>query len=227
MAPILGEAGEPLWQTRAYDTESLAMADGMAFIGIERVHEVRRFAWARDGVAARGEPVSLPPEVKTLPDNSGLEALAVAPNAHPLAGALIAIAEQARSGGSAPTKGWVLTGSRTGAFDVARSGEFDITDIAFLETGEALLLERRYNLRDGVACRIRRLAVDAIHPGATVDGTVIFEADRSFQIDNMEGISVHRDAPTGERVVTLVSDDNFNPLQRTLLLEFTLAEPHA
>jgi hypothetical protein len=224
MAPVLGAEGEPLWQGRAYDTEGLAIADGVAYVGIERVHEVRRFAWARDGVGARGEQVTVPAEVKTLPGNSSLEAIGVAPPGHPLAGAVIAIAEQARSGDAAPTRGWVLTGTRTGAFEVVRSDGFDITDIAFLNTGEALLLERRFTLRDGVACRIRRLAVDAIHPGAQVDGRVIFEADRAYATDNMEGIAVHRDPGTGERVVTLISDDNFSPAQRTLLLEFTLGD---
>jgi hypothetical protein len=135
---------------------------------------------------------------------------------------VIAIAEEAQPGDTAPTRGWVLTGSNTGAFDVARSANFDITDIAFLETGEALLLERRFNIRDGVACRIRRLVPDAIRPGALVDGPIIFEADRSHAIDNMEGIAVHRDA-AGTHIVTLISDDNFSPIQRTLLLEFALA----
>jgi hypothetical protein len=40
----------------------------------------------------------------------------------------------------------------------------------------------------------------------------------------MEGLSVHR-LPSGEIVLTLVSDDNFSALQRTVLLQFTLAEP--
>jgi hypothetical protein len=40
----------------------------------------------------------------------------------------------------------------------------------------------------------------------------------------MEGLSVHR-AAGGEIVLTLVSDDNFSVVQRTLLLQFTLAEP--
>ena len=31
--------------------------------------------------------------------------------------------------------------------------------------------------------------------------------------------------PGGETVLTLISDDNFLPFQRTLLLQFTLAEP--
>jgi hypothetical protein len=222
MAPLLDQDGGPLCKTRAYDTEGLAFADGVAFVGIERVHEVRRFTWARDGVLARGEPISVPPEVKTLPANSSLEAVGVAPAAHPLAGAVIGIAEQARPGDDAPTRGWVLTGPETGDFDVVRSAGFDITDIAFLDTGEALLLERRYTVIDGVACRIRRLARDAIRPGASVDGPTIFEADRAYAMDNMEGIATHRDPASGARVVTLVSDDNFSPAQRTLLLEFTL-----
>jgi hypothetical protein len=37
----------------------------------------------------------------------------------------------------------------------------------------------------------------------------------------MEGLAVHQSG--GDTVLTLVSDDNFSPLQRTLLLQFTLA----
>jgi hypothetical protein len=42
------------------------------------------------------------------------------------------------------------------------------------------------------------------------------------QIDNMEGLAVHR-ASDGAIVLTLISDDNFSPLQRTVLLQFTLS----
>jgi hypothetical protein len=42
------------------------------------------------------------------------------------------------------------------------------------------------------------------------------------EIDNMEGLGLHTNA-AGETIVTLVSDDNFNPLfQRTVLLQFAL-----
>ena len=51
--------------------------------------------------------------------------------------------------------------------------------------------------------RLRRSA-----PGALVDGAVLFEADLGQQIDNMEGISVHRAG--GETVLTLISDNNFS-----------------
>ena len=40
----------------------------------------------------------------------------------------------------------------------------------------------------------------------------------------MEGLSVHRSGG-GEVGLTLISDDNFSAVQRTLLLQFTLAEP--
>jgi hypothetical protein len=54
-----------------------------------------------------------------------------------------------------------------------------------------------------------------------VDGEVLIYADLGFQIDNMEGIAVHR-SPQGDLVLTLISDDNFSAMQRTLLLQFTL-----
>lgn len=220
LAPVLGPDGIPLGRGRSYDTESLAIADGAAFIGIERVHEVMRFDWERSGVGARGERLPVPPEARRLPVNAGIEALAVAPRGHPLAGAVIAIAEGAREGRDAPSLGLVLTGPRRGRFGVRRSDEFDPTDLAFLPDGEALLLERRFSVMTGPATRIRRLARDAIRPDALVDGPVIFEADAGYQIDNMEGLSLHVEG--GRTVVTLMSDDNFSMLQRTLLLEFEL-----
>ena len=75
----------------------------------------------------------------------------------------------------------------------------------------------------GVGMRIRRVPLGDVQPGATVDGPALFEADMNFQIDNMEGLSVHR-AADGALVLTLISDDNFSMIQRTLLLQFTLEE---
>lgn len=222
LAPVLGETGRPLRDTPAYDTEALAIEAGVAYLAIERVHEVRRFDWAADGVLARGRPLSVPEAAQSLPANASLEAMAVAPTGHPLAGRLVTIAEQARPGAAAPTRGWVLLGERPFGFEVARSADFDVTDMAFLPSGELLLLERRFFPWSGVACRMRRIAADAIRPDATLDGPVIFEVDRTHEIDNMEGLAIHRDPGSGETVVTLVSDDNFSALQRTLLLDFTL-----
>src|SRR5262249_27322072 len=74
--------------------------------------------------------------------------------------------------------------------------------------------------------RMRRVALGEIKPGAVVDGPILFDVDLGYEIDNMEGLSVHRSAG-GETVLTLISDDNFSALQRTLLLQFTLVEPYS
>jgi hypothetical protein len=66
--------------------------------------------------------------------------------------------------------------------------------------------------------------MSSLKPGALVDGPSIFEADLGNEIDNMEGLDVHRDAD-GNLVLTMISDDNFSMLQRTLLLQFRLVEP--
>jgi hypothetical protein len=114
-----------------------------------------------------------------------------------------------------------LNGGEAERFSVKRTDDFDISDCTILPPGDLLLLERRYSPARGVAMRIRRVPLSAIKPNALVDGESLIEADLAYQIDNMEGIAVHRDAK-GETVITLVSDDNFSVIQRNLLLQFTL-----
>lgn len=222
LAPILGASGRPLHRSRYYDTESLAIADGIAHVSVERTHDILRFDWARQGVEARAQIVPAPPALKRLPNNRGLEALGVVPAGRPLAGALIAIAE--RSGKEdEPTAGFIIGGRQPGAFQVIRRDGFDITDLAFLPGGDMLLLERWYRSWRGVGMRIRRIAGDSIRPGARLDGPILISADLGQEIDNMEGMAVHLE--NGRTIVTLVSDDNFSTfLQRTLLLEFELAQ---
>jgi hypothetical protein len=87
-----------------------------------------------------------------------------------------------------------------------------------------LVLERHFRWTSGVKMRIRRLLATEIRPGAKLVGRTLVSADSGFEIDNMEGIAVHRGG-NGENVVTVISDDNFNRfLQRTILLQFTLHE---
>ena len=75
----------------------------------------------------------------------------------------------------------------------------------------------------GVGIRIRKVPLRSIAPGAVVDGPSIFDADLGHEIDNMEGLDVHV-TEDGDTVLTMISDDNFSMLQRTLLLQFTLVE---
>ncbi|GEO12583.1 esterase-like activity of phytase family protein [Microvirga aerophila] len=221
LAPLLLDGGKPLRRSRFYDTESLTASGGAAFMGVERSHGVIRFDRHRDGSLGEGAPIAVPEELSGLPGNRGLEAIGIAPARSPLAGSLVAVAERSGWFDDTPTKGFILTGSQAGTFEVVRTAGYDISDLAFLPSGEMLLLERRFSVLDWLRIRLRRIARTAIRPGALVDGDVIFESDASQQIDNMEGLAVHREA--GETILTMISDNNFNWFQRTLLLEFALA----
>lgn len=219
LAPILGTSGRPLHRSRYYDTESLCIADGIAYLGVERTHDVLRFDWASEGVMARARLVPVPREVKKLPNNRGLEAIGVVPAGQPLAGAIVAIAERSGSDDE-PTLGVILNGRQPGLFKVARHDGFDITDLAFLPDGDLLLLERWYRPLRGVGMRIRRIAGAGLKPGALLDGPYLIEADLGQEIDNMEGLAVHQEQ--GRTILTLISDDNFSFLQRTVMLEFEM-----
>ena len=219
MAPILDFHGTPLGWTDNFDVEAVTIEDGIAHIGIERTNAIMRFDLTEDRLTARGEFVPTPREMREWPHNTGPEAIAVAPQTSPFPGAIVVIGERTRRGADSPTQGFILDGEEHHAFNVARHDWFDITDMEFLENGDILLLERRYRILRDVGARIRRLPAAALQPGALLDGPVIFEAGAGQQIDNMEGLASHR-TQDGRLVLSLISDDNFSILQRTLLLEF-------
>jgi hypothetical protein len=222
MAPILGQDGRALASRGWYDTESIAEDGGTLYVGIERVNRIVRFDFGRDGVLARGTPIPLPPGIAKLPNNKGLEAMVVVPRGLPLAGTLIALSERGLDA-HGNLRGFLIGGPSAGEFSIRRSDDFDISDCALLPSGDLLILERRFFWWSGIAMRIRRIPLAAIAPDALVDGRELMFADMGFQIDNMEGLSVHRTA-AGETILTLVSDDNFSALQRTILLQFKLVD---
>jgi hypothetical protein len=222
MAPILGPDGRTLAARGWYDTESIAEDGGTLYLGIERVHQIVRFNYGKDGLLARGQPIPVPPALKKLPTNKSLEALVFVPKPLPLAGTLIALSEQGLDA-AGNIRGFLIGGPTPGEFTIQRFDEFDISDAAITPRGDLLVLDRRLSWTRGLAIRIRRIPLASVKPGALLDGPVLLEADMGYQLDNMEGLSVHRDG-NGEIVLTLISDDNFFPLQRTLLLQFTLIE---
>ena len=222
MAPVLGPDGKPLAARSWYDTESIAQDGSTVWLGIERVNRIVRFDLGSSGLLARGQPIAVPPGIGKLPNNKGLECLVFAGKGLPLAGTLIAVSERGLDP-DGNIKGFLIQGPSPGEFAVKRIGDFDISDCALTPSGDLLLLERSFSRWRGVGMRIRRIPVTEVKPGATVDGPTLIEADMGHQIDNMEGLSVHR-APNGDLVLTLISDDNFAIYQRTLLLQFTLAE---
>lgn len=221
-APMLDAGGNRITARRWFDTEALALDGATVYVALERVNRILRFDFAHGGVRARGHEVPVPPEFGKLPFNRGIESLVMVPKGQRLAGALIAISEAALDA-AGDISGFLIGGPSPGGFTVRRTANYDISDMALLPSGDLLLLERKFSILEGVGIRIRRIPLAVVAPGALLDGPAIFEVDLGYEIDNMEGLDVHVTAD-GDTVLTMVSDDNFSLIQRTLLLQFTLVE---
>ncbi len=216
---IDGSEDDQKWHT---DAEGMVLVGDRVTASFERVHRIASGTFDFERLTTKLKSERLPvPEVE-LRNNRGFETLALSPADSPFAGARVAVTEK-----SLNKKGdifaAVMEGPKKGVFFVARNGEFDITDGDFLPSGDLLLLERSFNMANGVAMRLRIIPGDKIEPGATVDGDILLEANMAYQIDNMEALDAWQDAEGATRI-TLMSDDNHSILQRNILLEFKLAD---
>ena len=70
-------------------------------------------------------------------------------------------------------------------------------------------------------CRVTRFDASQLVAGGRVQTEELARLASPYAVDNLEGIAATR-GPRGETLVWLISDDNFNPLQRNILLLFEL-----
>jgi hypothetical protein len=220
--PILDSAGKPPLRKALSDAEALAAGpNGMTIVGFESKTRVGFYDLASKGFKAKFQKLNPPREIANGPGNGELESVGYF-NAGPLKGNYIAIAEK-NLDANGNAKAWVWNARRSTAFSIHQLENYNITDIAVLQDGDILILQRSFNLTSLPGAAITRLSASSIAKGKTAKPDTLFEARVPFYaIDNMEGITVCERG--GETRVTLVSDNNFNgDLQRTLLLQFSYA----
>lgn len=227
MGSIVALKGRRLDRKRDLDAEAMTLysgnlSRGTVLIGFERNHRIGFFPVENTTLGVPQRYLKLPADARRMRANAGFEALAVLRGGS-FKGAIVAFAER-YPGPSAQHAGWIWVKSTPHRLSLVDHGGFDITDAVSLADGTLIVLERRFRWTEGVKMRLRRIAADALKPGAALDGEILLEADMSSQIDNMEGLATHR-GPGGETVLTVISDNNFNSfLQRNLLLQFTLPD---
>ena len=90
-----------------------------------------------------------------------------------------------------------------------------------MPNGDLLVLERGVALLT-FQMRLVRIPAAEVQAGSPPQGRSA-AAGHGGDIDNMEALAVHA-APDGTTRITLVSDNNFNDWERSLLLEFSLPE---
>ena len=214
--PIRNEAGQPVrghWR----DAEDLArLADGRRAVGFERRHRI--WLYAGDVARAAAEALATPAGMGEAPHNGGIEALTQLAD-----GRLLALTEDFRAS-EGGMRGWIITlGGGAAPFAYLPAHDFHPTALATLPDGDVLVLERRFTLVAGPGARLVRVARAAIAPGARLTGRELGRLELPLAVDNFEGLAVRRDG-AGRTLVYLVSDDNYNPVQRTLLMQFRLDE---
>ncbi len=224
LGPILGREGKPVRAENKQDAEGIALLtgdtrSGTALVSFERAHRIMRYPFTPERFGPPTGSVALPKAARRMGANQGLEALATIRSGR-MKGAVVAFSERLKDR-NGNLIGWLIGGPAPGTIVIRRLGGFDITGAAGLPDGGLLLLERRFRYSEGVKMRIRRISSKDLRRGRLITGETLLEASDIMNIDNMEGIAVHR-ARDGATVLTLISDDNFSAFQRTLIMQFAL-----
>jgi hypothetical protein len=214
---LRGLDGKPLDDKKMSDAEGMTvLPDGSWLVSFERQHRIWRYA-TLDGTPTA---INLPEDFARQPNNGGVEALAALPD-----GRLVAISEEMKAGPDANV-GWIGEPAAGGSyrwsrFDYATLPDFAPTSLRQLPDGSFVVLERAFDMVRGVRCRVMRFDYRDLKPHGTVKPEELARLASPYAVDNLEGVSVTRGA-RGETLLWLMSDDNFNPLQRNILLLFEL-----
>lgn len=208
-APVIDRIRKPKGMQRNFhpDSEGLALAaDGTIYISTEAPnHSLYRIDRSDDD---RAVPLPRHPDFSALQPNSSLEALAIGPD-----GALYTIPE--RSGRmTRPFPVYRLQGDDWDIpFHIPRRGPFLMVGADIGPDQRFYVLERHFT-GIGFQSRVRRFEMDG-----TGEETLIETSNGRH--DNLEGISVWRDAEDHLRV-TMISDDNFRFFQQTQIVEYQI-----
>ncbi|MEM7570110.1 MAG: esterase-like activity of phytase family protein [Pseudomonadota bacterium] len=228
MRRMKGLNGKGMTGKQQTDAEGLTRTpDGTAILAsFEGEHRIWRYATDDPTdlcsvASAVPEPVALPQGVTRLPNNGGLEAITALPDA-----SLVVLSEHGRAGGGRlgwrlPIEGLTDSPAQRLAYKVPKP--FAPTDMT--QFGEHVyVMHRHFSVLSGVSGLISRIPIDAFCDDTNVvSSEELARFSPPITVDNFEGISAVA-APLGRTGLYVVSDDNFNPFQQTLLLKFSLTE---
>jgi len=221
IAPLTAPDGRVLKNKEESDAEGMAiLRDGRTAVAFERDHRV--WVYEANGTVT---PLPTPPGLEDAPDNGGLEAL-VTLGATQENWRLLTLQEDHQAGTpDGTTRAWVQDGTTWQPLSIKRTPPFSPTGAARLPDGGIIMAERNFTPLAGVRVRVSVLDEAAVKAGAVVPTREIARLQLPLTVDNFEGIAARRDASAngrGRTLIYLISDDNFNPLQRTLLMIFEL-----
>lgn len=219
IAPVLDGKGLPPSSKWQADAEALALdpASGDLWVWFELDDRGQRYAGidpCREETLKTGAAETWrPKEIAGWPQNGGVEAAGFVGGRH-------LILSESASAGPDLREGHLFAGGRSQRVAWPVSEGFEPTDLVALDDRTLLVLERRFSPARGAAARLARATIDPA-TGAISGKETLARFEPPILVDNFEALAVAREA--GRTFLYVASDDNFNPLQRTLLLKFELA----
>lgn len=221
--PIQNSKGAILPRAYVRDAEALTViprqgTPAAVRVGFENLTRVADFELT-DGVPqGPAREVTIPKWLTDTRTNESLEAVCLAPPASSIAGSTLLLTEGVIADDGLHSA-YLLGHDDKGPLTYSSGPDTDPSDCAFLPDGDLLVLERGLALLT-FKMRLVRIPAAQVKAGAQMQGEVLLQSSGP-DIDNMEGVAVH-EGPDGETRITLISDDNFNDWERSLLLEFGL-----
>jgi hypothetical protein len=213
--PLLSTTGAPVADP-LHDAEALARTpDGSFMVAFEKLHRIWRYPPPPGTFYSLPLVVPIPAEISKAPSNGGLEGIAIFSD-----GRLLALTEELQNPDGS-FKGWLIEGERFLELSYLPSEGFRVTDCAALSNGDVIVLERRYVPLGILSARLTLVRAEKIQPRSILIGEELIKLGYPLEVDNFEGVAVQED-PRDGTIIYLVSDDNYHPLQRTLLLQFRL-----
>jgi hypothetical protein len=218
IAALPGSDGAANYKDRDSEGISYDPTSGRIWVSYEHHHGIKRFPPS----LARVDGAVRPTEMQGWPRNSGAEAIVRLKD-----GRFIVIAEGGKDDGIYPALHFsgdpVETGTTSFPFRYRPPAGYRVTDGTVLPDGRLLMLNRRIGFPDGFTAKLSIVDPNAIQRGATVSGKVIATLQPPLLVDNMEGVTITEEE--GRIIVWMISDNNFNIFQRTLLMKFALNLP--
>jgi hypothetical protein len=200
------------------DVEAMAVHGSNAWLAFEGRNEI----WRYDIRSWKSEAAAAPAAMGEWPINGGSEAMIRLADGRFL---LFSEGERRPDGSSAvllfstdPTR----ADARALSLGYRAPEGYRITDAALLPGGAILFLNRRVAVAGGVSAKLSLAENPDLRAGAVLRGEEIAHFQAPITVDNMEALSVARE---GARTILWIgSDDNYIPLQRTLLMKFALSD---
>jgi hypothetical protein len=195
------------------DSEGLTLdGKGRLYVSFEEKPRIARITY--DGRIVKYLPLPRPVDRmgKFRGKNKGLEALAW----HPKYGLVTAAEYPVRSSEKSLQHIYSLRG-KVWSFKRGKEPHSAVTALEVLDNGNFLVLERSYNgLWEPMVFTLREVEIDRCRRGLCPTRTLArLDSSKGWAVDNFEGL-----AKVGPNRFLMVSDDNDNFFQKTLLIYF-------